>query len=575
MSPIALRQLRIQLAGQRQRALERGRNRLMIVGVMFAALALTYSVRLVNLGLAGANAPAGPRALEAGLHRQRSDIVDRNGVVLARSLEVSSLYVNSRNLKSDPAKIAQRLSVIFPERSAAHYQAILTNGKTFNWVKRRMTPGQWQQVFDLGEPAFERKKEYNRYYPNRTLAAHVLGTVDIDGTGTAGIELTQNERLLGDPARPLQLTIDARAQHALTDSLAKAMARHSAIGASGLILDVRDGSIVAMVSLPDYNPNERKANVSYADPSLSPYFNRATLGTYELGSTFKAFTVAMALEAGTVTIRDGYDCTRPLKVARFSIKDDHPKKRYLTVPEIFKYSSNIGTAQMADELGMERQRAFLQRMGMLDPVPVELSETGRPILPEPWGRLATMTVGYGHGMAVSQLHLAAGFATLVNGGIHNRPTLLAGARPPGQRVLGQEISDEMRAMLRQVVLEGTGSKANAEGFRVGGKTGTAEKPGRGGYQRKSLISTFAGVFPMDAPRYVIIASLDEPKGIKETFGFAGAGWVSAPVVKDVVMRIGPALGVDPNPELDVDIAHLGTDRARAGVAQVALLEDSR
>jgi cell division protein FtsI (penicillin-binding protein 3) len=574
MSPIALRQLRIQLAGQRQAALERGRNRLMIVGVMFACLALAYGVRLVNLGLAGAGPRLEQPRLEAGLHQQRADILDRNGMVLARSLKVSSLYVDSKNLKSDPAKIAVALNRIFPERSVPELKAILTNGKTFNWIKRKMTPSQWQQVFDLGEPTLQRKTEYDRYYPNRTLAAHVLGTVDTDGNGTSGLELTQDARLLGDVGKPITLTIDARAQHALTDSLAKAMAKHSAVGASGVIMDVRDGSLVAMVSLPDYNPNERQSKAVYADPSQSPQFNRATLGTYELGSTFKAFTVAMALEAGTVTIRDGYDCTRPLRVARFTIKDDHPKKRYLTVPEIFKYSSNIGTAQMADELGMERQRAFLDRMGMLTPVPIELRETGRPILPEPWGRLATMTVGYGHGMAVTQLHLATGFATLVNGGIHNTPTLLAGPRKPGQRVLGQAISDEMRAMLRQVVLEGTASKANAEGFRVGGKTGTAEKPGRGGYQRKSLISTFAGVFPMDAPRYVIIASLDEPKGIKETFGFAGAGWVAAPVVKDVVMRVGPALGVDPNPDLDVDIAHLGTDKERAD-QHAALLEDGR
>lgn len=560
MSPIALRQLRIQLAGQRQRALDCGRNRLMVVGVLFAALCVTYSIRLVDLGLSGGGQQRIASLQEPGLHRQRADILDRNGMVLARSLKVSSLYVNSRNLKSDPRKIAQALHGIFPERSEAEFHAILTNGRSFNWIKRKMTPAQWQRVFDLGEPAFERKNEYDRYYPNRSLAAHVLGYVGTEGNGLAGIELTKDSGLLAQTQEPLRLTLDARVQHVLADALGKAMLKHSAIGASGLIMDVADGSIIAMVSLPDYNPNEHMAPATSNDPSHDPRFNRVTLGTYELGSTFKAFTVAMALEAGTTTIAGGYDCTRPLRVARFTIKDDHPKKRYLSVPEIFKYSSNIGTAQMADELGMERQRNFLKRFGMLDPVAIELPESGRPQLPHPWGRLATMTVGYGHGMAVTQLHLAAGFAALVNGGVYHRPTLLAGPRDPGHRVLSHAISDEMRAMLRQVVLEGTAGKADAKGFRVGGKTGTAEKPGVGGYQRKSLISTFAGVFPMDAPRYVIIASLDEPKGTKDTFGFAGAGWVSAPVVRDVVMRVGPALGVVPNPELDVDITHLGGKR---------------
>jgi len=312
-----------------------------------------------------------------------------------------------------------------------------------------------------------------------------------------------------------------------------------------VVLNVHTGEVLALVSLPEFDPNR------LADASADALFNRASLGVYEMGSTFKTFTMAMALDLGTIDIGGGYDATEPLRVARFVIRDDHPKRRWLSVPEIFIYSSNIGAAKMARDVGGAQQKAFLDRLGLLQRAGLEIPEIGRPMWPEPWREINTMTIAFGHGIAVSPVQLASGVAAIVNGGLVAPATLMrhqAGEPMAGRRVIAAETSAVMRRLLRAVVTRGTGGKADVPGYAVGGKTGTARKVGDGGYRRGALISSFVGVFPIAAPRYVALAILDEPQGNESTMGFASGGWTAAPVVGRVIARIAPMLGVSPQEE---------------------------
>lgn len=552
MSPATLRSLRIQLAGQRQQALEKSRQRLMLSILLFIAVGVVIGLRLFDLAVLQAVRRGPATDIMATLRPARADLVDRNGEVLATTLKVRGLAVRPDKLISNPEQLAHRIVTILPDLDLAFVKGQLTARAKFRYLKRRLTPEQVASINALGEPGLELQEEPERIYPNGKLASHVLGYVDIDGQGMSGVERGFNQRLLSEATldKPVQLALDVRVQHALEYELATAMAKFEAIGAAGVVMDVHTGEVIALASLPTYDPNAISLS------STDTLFNRATLGTYELGSTFKTFTVAMALESGVSRISDKYDATVPLKVAGFLIHDDHPKKRWLTVPEVFIYSSNIGTARMAELIGADAQRAYLKKLGMLDPIALELPETARPQVPKIWGKLATMTVGYGHGIAVTPLHLATALSALVNGGTLHAPTLLK--RPLdkpilGEKVFSQQTSDTMRALMRMVALDGTGKNADAAGYRIGGKTGTAEKPGIGGYRKKALISTFAGAFPMDNPRYVVIATLDEPKGNKETYGYATAGWVSAPIVKSVVQRIGPFLGIEPSLDHDLNV----------------------
>ncbi|HLU91866.1 MAG TPA: penicillin-binding protein 2, partial [Pedomonas sp.] len=347
---------------------------------------------------------------------------------------------------------------------------------------------------------------------------------------------------------------DVRVQHALEYELNAAMEKFSAIGAAGIVLDVQTGELLAMTSLPAFDPNAVSRSPS------ETWFNRATQGVYEQGSTFKIFSTAMALEEGTVTLGTTYDISEPLAVGRFRIRDYRLNFKELTVAGIFMHSSNIGTALMALDMGTETQQAYMRKLGLLEPAQIELKESGAPLLPNPWSKVSTMTISYGHGIAVTSLHMATGVASVVNGGMWRPATLMkippGTERSTGERIFSEKTSQAMRELMRLVVVNGTGRQADAPGYRIGGKTGTAEKPGVGGYQRKSLITTFAGAFPMDDPKYVVMATLDEPKGIKETHGFATAGWNAAPVTRAVVQRVGPILGVEPNVNRDVDLSQM-------------------
>ena len=528
-----------------------GRARLTLAAFCFAFCFGVIAIRLVQLtvlksgcepGLAAAGVAGAPPV-------ERADIVDRNGVLLATNLTTASLYADARTvLDADAA--AARLVGVLPELSHAEVLGKLKSGRPFVWIKRNLTPRQQSEVNALGVPGLAFQQEQRRVYPQGAIAAHVLGFTDVDGNGISGVEKFFDDDLKDRARRgeELRLSIDLRVQHALRDELQGTVAKFSAEGAAGLVMDVRTGEVVGMVSLPDFDPN----HAGGAGPLER--FNRITLGVYELGSVFKIFTTAMALDSGKVGLSGGYDATNPIRISRFTIRDDHAKKRWLSVPEIFMYSSNIGAAKMALDVGTAGQQAFLGRLGLLRRATIELPEVGAPLAPSPWREINTMTVAFGHGLAVSPLQMASAMSAVANGGLLRPATLVRREEPaPAQRVMSARTSDIMRRLLRLVVLEGTGKKAEAEGYVVGGKTGTAEKAAGRSYNRRALLSSFVAAFPMNAPRYVVYVVVDEPTGIRETHGFATGGWTAAPATARIIGRIAPLLGVAPVDEERADI----------------------
>ncbi len=534
-----------QLVGSKAKAIRVGRTRLFTVALVFAVSFVVLAARLIELTVV--REPASTQAFVSTVPSKpaagRADILDRNGFLLATNLVTASLYADAR-VVPDAADTARRLAAIMPELSSSDVRDRLATGRAFIWLKRNLTPSQQAAVNALGIPGLHFRDEQRRIYPHGPLESHVLGFTDVDGNGIAGIEkyFDQELREKGLEGQALQLSLDARIQHVLRVELVAAMSRFRAAGAAGLVMDANSGEILGLTSLPDFDPNHPTAA-----PALAR-FNRATKGVYELGSVFKVLTVAMALDSGATKIRGGYDATKPIRVARFTIRDSHAKKRWLSVPEILIYSSNIGAAKMALDVGRDGQRRYMERFGLLARPKLELPEVGAPITPINWGDISTMTAAYGHGLAVSPVQFASAFAAMVNGGVLMPATLIkhrADRRILGVQVISPRTSNQVRRLLRAVVEKGTGRNAQAPGYLVGGKTGTAEKAGRGGYRRKALISSFVGAFPMNQPRYVVYMLLDEPRGTSETQGYATAGWTAAPVVGRVITRIAPILGVQP------------------------------
>lgn len=536
---------RVRLDGASKRAVETGRTRLMVTAGLFACAFALVGVRLVDLmALPDPGAGAAP-ALAASQPGPtgRGDIVDASGQVLATNLPVVDLFADARKVP-DAASAARRVAAVLPDLKVARLEEKLASGSAFVYLKRALTPRQQEAVNDLGIPGLDFRRAERRVYPQGRLAAHLVGATDIDNQGIAGLEKALDARLADPAAEPLRLTIDLAVQEAVRHELTSAMARFRASGAAGLVMDVDSGALAALVSLPDFAPED------FGAASEDARFNRATLGVYEMGSVFKLFNTAIALESGTVSLGDGFDASHPLKVARtrFQIRDYHPQKRWLSVPEILIHSSNIGSAKMALKTGTETQRHFLHRLGMLAPVALALPETGAPLYPEPWREINTMTISYGHGIAVSPLHVARGVAAVVNGGLLPTPTLLAEPPRPAEpvRVFSEETSETMRRLMRLVVTKGSGRQADIAGYQVGGKTGTAEKvAAAGGYDRRSLRTTFVAAFPISQPRYVVLVTLDDPQGIKETWNFATAGWNAAPTAGRIIARVAPLLGVFP------------------------------
>ena len=547
---VAARPERLRLVGQRRQILTMMHQRLMFGLLVYGGIIAIIVLRILYLAAFGDH--AGAKRGITTLVPDRGDIVDRDGQPLARTIDAWTIGLWPRKVIGDKLEIARKLAQLMPERDEAIYFAMLRSGKKFYYLRRRAAPGLVEAINAIGEPGLALEREPDRLYPQTSLAAHVIGFTDTDGKGNAGIERAMNDRLADQAMRgqPLQLSISSRVQQALEHELLDAMTKHSAVGAAGVILDIHTGEILAMTSLPQLNPN------AAGQGSPEARFNRATLGVYEMGSTFKPFTVAMAMDAGIIkSFGKMYPCPGEFHVFSRTINDTHPFNRACSVAEIMKESSNIGSAQIADQIGGKRQREFLEKMGFLNAVPFELRERGRPLLPgNNWGPLETMTVGYGHSLAVSPLHLASGYATLFNGGIYRPPTLLkigkGHAAGKGHRVFSEQTSYKMRSLLRLVVTDGTGKKADAPGYRVGGKTGSAEKY----HNRSLLVTTFAGVFPMDEPRYAMVMMLDEPKGTAETFGFRTAAWNVGPAFGRAVSRIAPMLGVNPNKNREPDMS---------------------
>ena len=525
--------------------IDAGRNRVVAVTAGFALVFAILCVRLVDLTIFEPGSE--PRHGAASGHDSfvRADIVDRRGALLAANLRTASVYADPQRV-IDPAAAAESLAAVIPGLGRDEIFAKLTSKRRFVWIKRSLSPADQYAVHRLGIPGIAFQIEQRRLYPHGQLAAHVLGFTGVDNRGLAGVERSFDEQLRAPNrhrAGALKLSLDHRVQFVLEQEVTAAFDTFKAKGAAAIVTDVVTGEVLALVSLPTFDPNNA------ATAPGNALFNRATLGTYEMGSTFKAFTVAMALDAGVADLKSRYDATQPLRVARFTIRDFHAKKRWLSVREVFIHSSNIGAAKIAMDVGSKRQQDYLRAFGMLSPEPIEFSEVGAPILPRRWRDITTMTVGFGHGLAVSPIQLAGGLGALVNGGVRVPLTLLKrdpDADIPGHRVVSPRVSSQMRKLLRLVVEDGTGGNAAVAGYRVGGKTGSAEKSGKRGYRRKALISSFVGAFPMDAPRYLVLVMLDEPTGNKKTFGYATGGWTAAPAVGHIVARIAPLLGVEPN-----------------------------
>ncbi|MDX5382131.1 MAG: penicillin-binding protein 2 [Rhodobacterales bacterium] len=553
--------LRLRHEEMRDRARSRAEGRLLVLGVLFVC---AFAMVGARMGLLAASEPSEPRASAAGaeIEALRADIVDRQGRVLATNLETYSLYAQPPQM-IDPEHAATELARIFPDLDRDKLVADFTGSRKFLWIKRRLSPEQRQAVHDIGDPGLLFGPRDMRLYPNGRLAAHVLGGAGFgregvhaaEVIGVAGVERQFDEQLR-DPARagkPLELSLDLTIQAATEEVLSGGMRLLNAKGAAAVLMDVHTGEVISIASLPDFDPNDRPAPPTQGRPDDSPLFNRVVQGVYELGSTFKIFTVAQALELGMVTPDTIINTKSPMTWGRHRISDFRNYGPELTVSKVIEKSSNVGTARIAIEIGAERQRDFLGQLGLLETTKFEMVEArgGRPLLPPRWSELSTMTISYGHGISATPLHLAAAYATMVNGGTRVEPTLLKQDGPQfGPRVISEKTSEQLRRMLRLTVSQGTASFGDVPGYAVGGKTGSADKPrldGRG-YETDKVLATFAATFPAHDPKYVLIVTLDEAVETSGSEPRRTAGWTAVPVAAEVIRRVAPLLGLRPEIE---------------------------
>ncbi len=535
------------------------RNRLVLAMGAFVVVYGTIVGRLVQFGMAEPQDPAALGGAQAAIAAARPDIVDRNGEILATDIKTASLYAEPRRIV-DPDEATEMLATIFPELGTDATRQKLASKQGFVWLKREITPSQQDAIHKLGLPGIGFLSESKRFYPSGRSVGYVVGHVNIDNQGIAGLEKYIDDQWLGDLHKlgfamtpnlePIKLTIDLRVQHVLHDELSSAMEKYTAIGSAGVVMNVKTGEVVAMTSLPDYDPNNP---VEALDPNK---MNRASAAVFEMGSTFKLFATAMALDSGRVKLTDVFDASAPLRIGGFTINDFHGKHRPLTVPEVFIYSSNVGTGKEALRVGQQGQQDFLKRIGLMDKVPTELPEIGRPILPKRWSDLTTVTVSFGHGISVSPLATAMAAAAVMNGGYLIPPTFFPRSQDKAmtiaKRVLSEHTSEQMRYLMRLNVVKpgGSGGRANIPGYRVGGKTGTAEKVVNGRYSNNKRFNAFLASFPIDDPQYIVLVVLDEPNPEKPGLP-ATAGMNAAPTAAHVISRIAPMLGVMPRFD-DVD-----------------------
>jgi cell division protein FtsI (penicillin-binding protein 3) len=539
----------------RDRARRRAEGRLTLLVGFFALAFATVGGRMAVLASSDPAEPEAPAAADPILST-RADITDREGRLLATNLATHALYAQPQEL-IDPGRAAEELAAIFPDLDGERLLRDLTGARRFVWVRRQISPEQMQAVHDIGEPGLLFGPREMRLYPNGPVAAHILGgasygredVASAEVIGTAGVERFFDARLRDPAAGPLALSIDLTVQAAMEEVLLGGMTLMNAKGAAGILMDVHTGEIVAMASLPDFDPNDRPPVATSGDPGDSPLFNRAIQGVYELGSVFKIFAVAQAMELGLVNPDTLIDTQGPLTWGRFRINDFHSYGPVNSVTDVIAKSSNVGTARIAMMVGPTRQRAFLDGLGLTRPTTVEMPEarSGEPLLPANWSEISMLTISYGHGMSTTSMNLAAAYAAIANGGTAVSPTLLLRDGPQaGERVMSPEVAAEAREMLRQVVTRGTASFINLPTYHVAGKTGTADKPRpNGGYYDDKVIATFAGMFPSEDPRYVLVVSLDEPVETSGSEPRRTAGWTAVPVAAELVRRAAPLLGLRP------------------------------
>jgi cell division protein FtsI (penicillin-binding protein 3) len=554
--PWRRRMLRTLLYGRNVDRDAKAKARIALAIVGFGVVYTIIAIRLISFPLTPESHPARRGVSPDAVATARPDILDRNGNILATDVKASSLFAEPRRI-IDVDEAVEMLSAVLPDLDQKEVRERLASKRGFAWLKREITAKQQQEIHKLGLPGIGFLRENKRAYPNAAEVSHVIGLVNIDNQGIAGIERWLDKNGLADlhmagfatdrQQEPVELAVDLRVQHALRDELLAAKDKFKAKAAAGTVTDVRTGEILAMVSVPDFDPNDpREAN----DPTR---INRLTTGVFEMGSTFKALTLAMALDSGKIGLNSSFDARVPLRYGRFNISDYHAQRRILTVPEIFTYSSNIGTARMALALGVEHHKWFLRKLGQLNRLRTELPESAEPIVPKRWGELNTVTIAFGHGLSVAPLQAMMGIGALMNGGTMIPPTFLKRSEDEAKkiavRVVKPETSQQMRYLMRLNAEKGTAGKADVKGFYVGGKTGTSEKVVGGRYSKSKLLTSFTAVLPADQPRFLVLIMLDEPQPTPETHGYATSGWNAAPTAGKVVGRIAPLLGLEPRLDL--------------------------
>jgi cell division protein FtsI (penicillin-binding protein 3) len=556
MEPWRQRLIRGLLYGRNVDRSAKARARVGFAMLAFAAIYAVIGGRLVMFALGGDSHGARRTAAQDAIATARPDIVDRNGEVLATDVKAPSLFAEPRRI-IDKDEAIELLTATLPDLDTGEVRERLSGRKGFVWLKREITPGQQQEIHRLGVPGIGFLRENKRVYPTGAEVAHLIGLVNIDNQGIAGMEKWLDSNGLADLhragfatdrlQRPVELSIDLRVEHALRDELLKAKEKYKAKAASGLVSNVKTGEIVAMVSLPDFDPNNpREAH----DPDR---INRLTTGVYEMGSTFKALTLAMALDSGKATLNTLFDARGALHYGKFAIHDTHPLGRSITLSEVFTFSSNVGAARIAMAQGVEAHKAFLRKMGQLDRLRTELPESASPIVPKHWSELNTITIAFGHGLSVAPLQAVMGINAVMNGGYLIPPTFLKRseeeARAMAKKVLKSETSEKMRYLMRLNAEIGTAKQADVKGYYIGGKTGTSEKVVNGHYSKKQVLNSFTAIVPADNPRFQVLVMLDEPKALPETHGFITSGWNAVPTGGKVIERIAPLLGLEPRFDL--------------------------
>lgn len=554
--PWRQRLIRSLLYGRNVDRAAKARARVGFVMLAFAAVYAVIGGRLIMFAIVGDSHGARRAAAQDAIATARPDIIDRNGAVLATDVKSPSLFGEPRRI-IDKDEAIELLTATLPDLDTAEVRERLSGKKGFVWLKREITPKQQQDIHRLGIPGIGFLRENKRVYPTGSEVAHLIGLVNIDNQGIAGMEKWLDNNGLADLhragfatdrlQRPIELSVDLRVEHALRDELLKAKDKYKAKAASGLVSNVKTGEIVAMVSLPDFDPNNPK---EAHDPDR---INRLTTGVYEMGSTFKTLTLAMALDSGKATLNTMYDARGALHYGKFAIHDSHPLGRAISLSEVFTFSSNVGAARVALGQGVEAHKAFLKKVGQMDRLRTELPESASPIVPKRWGELNTITIAFGHGIAVAPLQAVMGINAMVNGGYLIPPTFLKrseqDARAMAKKVIKPETSEKIRYLMRLNAEIGTAKSAEVKGYYIGGKTGTAEKVVNGRYSKKQVLNSFTAILPADNPQFQILIMLDEPKALPETHGFITSGWNTVPTGGKVIARIAPLLGVEPRFDL--------------------------